>query len=58
MGITNYKLPISPSTPLRVTDEVTMDVSSIAKGIYFVKITVDSAGSPTENVVNRKEVVQ
>ena len=30
VGITNYKLPISPSTPLRVTDEVTMDMSGYA----------------------------
>ena len=58
VGITNYKLPISPSTPLRVTDEVTMDMSGYAKGIYFVQITVDSAGSPTKNVVNKKVVVQ
>ena len=38
---------------------VTSDVSGIAKGIYFVQITVDSAGSVNENsVVNKKIVVQ
>ena len=45
--ITNYEL--------RITNETTVDLSNEAKGIYFVQITVDSAGSPTyKNVVNRK----
>ena len=45
--ITNYEL--------RITNETTVDISGVAKGIYFVQITVDSAGSPTyKNVVNRK----
>ena len=45
--ITNYEL--------RITNETTVDLSNEAQGIYFVQITVDSAGSPTnKNVVNRK----
>ena len=48
--ITNYELGI--------TNAVSIDVSGIAKGIYFVQITVDSAGSPTKNVINKKIVVQ
>ena len=48
--ITNYELGI--------TNAVSIDVSGIAKGIYFVQITVDSAGSPTKKVVNKKIVVQ
>ena len=36
----------------------TLDMSGYAKCIYFVQIIVDSAGSPTYNVVNRKVVVQ
>ncbi len=44
---------------LRMTQSETVDVSGIAKGIYFVQITVDSAGSPTnKNVINKKIVVQ
>ena len=43
---------------LRMTQSETIDVSGFAKGIYFLQITVDSAGSPTKNVVNKKIVVQ
>ncbi len=43
---------------LRMTQSETIDVCGFAKGIYFVQITVDSAGSPTKNVVNKKIVVQ
>ncbi len=51
--ITNYQLRISPSTPLRVTDAVSVDVSSVSKGIYFVEVT-----DAKDNVINRKVVVQ
>ena len=51
--IRNYELGISPSTPLRVTDAVSVDISSASKGIYFVEIT-----DVKENVINRKVVVQ
>ncbi len=51
--VRNYELGISPSTPLRVTDAVSVDISSASKGIYFVEIT-----DVKENVINRKVVVQ
>ena len=43
--ITNYQL--------RITNAVTMDISSVSKGIYFVEIT-----DAKDNVINRKVVVQ
>ena len=57
--ITNYKLTLRQAQGDRITNAVSVDVSDIAKGIYFVEVTVDSAGSPTyKNVINKKIVIQ
>ena len=53
--ITNVLGETISNYELRITNETTVDISGVAKGVYFVQITVDSAGSPTnKNVVNRK----
>ena len=52
--IRNYELGI------RNGKSVTIDMSDVAKGVYFVRIEDDgSAGSPTKkNVVNKKIIIQ
>ncbi len=44
---------------LRMTESVSVDISSISKGIYFLEIQTDgSASSPTNNVIRKKFVKQ
>ena len=57
--ITNYESALRQAQGDRSTNNATIDVSGIAKGIYFVQITTTSAGSVNGNtVVNKKIVVQ